>query len=139
VRAFDTDTQQEVASMAVVELEEPVEDHVGKLESDVQHLQADVTEIKADARQFRSEVKSEFKEVYARFEKIEADIKSRFEKAEADVKSRFDKVDARFERIEQAIAELRTQMVRGDLKTRIWMLLSNGAVLAVMAHGFKWI
>ena len=96
--------------MAAVELEEVVEDRVGKLESDVQHLQADVTEIKADARQFRSEVLA-----------------------------RFDKVDARFERIEQALAELRTQMVRGDLQTRIWMLLSNGTVLAVMAHGFKWI
>jgi outer membrane murein-binding lipoprotein Lpp len=107
--------------MAAVELEEVVEDRVGKLESDVQHLQADVTEIKADARQFRSEV-------LARFDKIEADIKSRFEKA-----------DARFERIEQAIAELRTKMVQGDLQTRIWMLLSNGTVLAVMAHGFKWI
>jgi outer membrane murein-binding lipoprotein Lpp len=96
--------------MAAVELEEVVEDRVGKLESDVQHLQADVTEIKADARQFRSEVLA-----------------------------RFEKVDASFERIEQAIAELRTQMVRGDLQTRIWMLLSNGTVLAVMAHGFKWI
>jgi hypothetical protein len=96
--------------MAVVELEEVGEGRVGKLESDVQHLQADVTEIKADARQFRSEMLA-----------------------------RFEKVDARFERIEQALSELRAKMIRGDLQTRIWMLLSNGTVLAVMAHGFKWI
>src|SRR5579859_4785458 len=103
--------------MAVVELEEVVEDRVGKLESDVQHLQADVTEIKADARQFRSEVLARFEKVYERFEKA----------------------DDRFGRIEKAIEELRTQMIRGDLQTRIWMLVSNGTVLAVMAHGFKWI
>jgi hypothetical protein len=95
--------------MAVVELERAAEDGVGKLESDVQHLQADVKEIKADAREFRSEVRCEF-----------------------------DKIYARFDRLEQAISELRTQRVRGDLQTRIWMLLSNGTVLAVMAHGFKW-
>jgi predicted RNase H-like nuclease (RuvC/YqgF family) len=125
--------------MAAVELEEVVEDRVGKLESDVQHLQADVTEIKADARQFRSEMLARFDKVYERFDKIEADIRSRFEKVDADIASRFEKADDRFGRIEKAIEELRTQMIRGDLQTRIWMLLSNGTVLAVMAHGFKWI
>jgi ribosome-associated translation inhibitor RaiA len=125
--------------MAAVELEEVVEDRVGKLESDVQHLQADVTEIKADARQFRSEVLARFDKVESRSKSEFDKVYERFDKFEADIKSRFEKVDARFERIEQAIAELRTQMVRGDLQTRIWMLLSNGTVLAVMAHGFKWI
>src|SRR5579864_4263114 len=83
---------------------------VGQLQSDVRHLQADVTEIKADARQFRTEVTARFNEVTARFDKVL-----------------------------ESIAELRTQMVRADLQTRIWMLVSFGGLLGVLARGFKWI
>ena len=108
-----------------VEMEDRVEAQAGDrlvkleldvrhLQSDVQHLQADVTEMKADARQFRSEV-------YARFEKLEG------------------KVDVGFEKVHDRLAALHTQMVRGDLQTRIWMLVSMGGVLAVLARGFKWI
>jgi hypothetical protein len=94
----------------IVELEDCVEDRIAKLGSDVQHLQADVSDIKAWTRQFQSEVLA-----------------------------RFDRITDRLERITESMAELRTQMYRGDLQTRVWVLVSIGAVLAVMARGFKWI
>lgn len=84
--------------------------NVGQLRSDVGHLQTDVAEIKLDARQFRTEVLA-----------------------------RFDKLTDRFEKLSDTVSDLRTQTIRGDLQTRIWMLVLVGTVLAVMAHGFKWI
>jgi hypothetical protein len=30
-------------------------------------------------------------------------------------------------------------IIRSSLSNRIWMLLLTGTMLAVMAHGFKWI
>jgi hypothetical protein len=61
-----------------------------------------------------------------------SDIKAWTRQFQSEVLSRFD-------RITESMAELRTQMYRGDLQTRVWVLVSIGAVLAVMARGFKWI
>jgi hypothetical protein len=86
-----------------VELEDRVEDRLGKFESHIGHLQTDVSELKAEGRQWRSET------------------------------------NARFDRLSNSVARLEERVTRGDLQNRIWMLLLTGAVLAVMAHGFKWI
>lgn len=99
------------------ELEDDVEERLVVLESRVQHLQSDVSEIKAEARQFRSEM-------LARFDKVDA---------------RFEKVDARLDKLTDLVYQQGQQMIRGDLQTRIWMLVLTGTVLAVMARGFKWI
>jgi hypothetical protein len=93
-----------------VELEDRVEDRLGKLESDIGHLQTDITEIKADLRLVRSETHA-----------------------------RFEKVTDRLDRLADSTARLEERVTRGDLQTRIWMLVLVGTILAVMAHGFKWI
>ena len=135
-----------------VEWEDAVQDREGKLESDMQHMQVDVADIKAVARQFRVEVSSRFDEIDERFHKVDQRLEKmdqRFENVDqrlGNMDQRFDKVDRRleriddrFERIAESIAELPVLIVRGDLQTRIWMLLSLGGVLAVIARGFRWI
>jgi hypothetical protein len=98
-------------------VEDHVEERLGVLESDVRHLRTDVAEIKADARQFRSEVLAQF----------------------AKLSDRIDKLCERIDKLTESVADSRTQMVRGDLQNRIWMLVLTGSVLAVIARVFKWI
>ena len=45
------------------------------------------------------------------------------------------KLDTKFEQIQQSFESLRI----GRVLDRVWMLLSMGAMLGVMARGFKWI
>ena len=45
------------------------------------------------------------------------------------------KVSAGFEELRVAIEDLRV----GDANDRVWWLMIAGALLGVMAHGFKWI
>jgi hypothetical protein len=101
------------------ELEERVEDRLGKLESDVGHLQTDVTEIKADLRMLRAET-------HARFDKLIDRLDKTADRGSLDP-------------LRDSVANLQERVTRGDLQTRTWMLLLTGTVLAVMAHGFKWI
>ena len=45
------------------------------------------------------------------------------------------KLDAKFAQIQQSFESMRI----GRVLDRLWMLLSMGAMLGVMARGFKWI
>lgn len=45
------------------------------------------------------------------------------------------KLDAKFEQIQKSFESMRI----GRVLDRVWMLLSMGTLLGVMARGFKWI
>jgi hypothetical protein len=53
--------------------------------------------------------------------------------------ARLDKQGDRIDKLCESIADLRTQMIRGDLQTRIGMLVLMGAAFAVMARALKWL
>jgi len=44
-----------------------------------------------------------------------------------------------FADLRQELAAQRTAMIRGDLMTRIWMLLMCAAMLGVIARGLHWL
>ncbi|MEJ0040355.1 MAG: hypothetical protein WDO68_30750 [Gammaproteobacteria bacterium] len=64
-------------------------------------------------------------------EHIQSDVKS----LRQEMKELNTKLDTRFEQIQKSFESLRI----GRVLDRVWMLLSMGAMLGVMARGFKWI
>jgi peptidoglycan hydrolase CwlO-like protein len=114
-----------------VELEDRVENRFGKLESDVGRVQTDVGKLQADVGKLQADVG----QLQSDVRHLQADVTE----IKADARQFRAEVTARFEKVLESIAELRTQMVRADLQTRIWMLVSFGGLLGVLARGFKWI
>ena len=94
-----------------------MEARVSVLEAHYEHIQADVKELCGDVKGIRQEMK----ELSAKFDTKLADLGQRF-----DV--RFSGLDAKLE-----------AMNISRVWDRVWMLLSMGALLGVMARGFKWI
>ena len=64
-------------------------------------------------------------------EHIQCDVQS----LRQEMKELNTKLDAKFEQIQKSFESMRI----GRVLDRVWMLLSMGAMLAVMARGFKWI
>jgi len=109
-----------------------MEDRIGRLEEKTDHIQSDVTEIKADIRKmdakFDGKIDALQKDVSAlRVEmkdanaKLHAEMKDMFATLQGEIKDSFGKIQV------------------GRALDKVWVLLLVGAVLGVMAHGFKWI
>jgi predicted RNase H-like nuclease (RuvC/YqgF family) len=99
------------------ELEEPVEERVTKLEVQVEHIQSDISEIKTDIRRLTDKVDA-------------IDVK---------LTGKIDAVDGKLTGKIDNIMEILTSLKVGHAHDRVWWLLTCGAMLAVMARGFKWI
>jgi DNA anti-recombination protein RmuC len=124
------------------------------------------SELNSDKKfdKFEQGVNERFDKVDKRFDKLEASIDERFESAEKSVGERFDKVDKRFDKLEASIDERfesvgerfdkvndRFERIEARLdkvvealsSAKIWALglyiAGMGAMLFVMARGFKWL
>lgn len=71
----------------------------------------------------------------ARLEATTAHIQSDVQGLRQEMKELNTKLDTKFEQIQKSFESLRI----GRVLDRVWMLLSMGAMLGVMARGFKWI
>jgi hypothetical protein len=94
----------------VLELEIPVEERIARLESDVAHMRTDLSEIKSDVRDLRHRVN---------------DLALNAERSFGELRTH----------VEKSFGELRADR----WKDRLWWLVIAGALLGVMAHGFKWL
>jgi uncharacterized coiled-coil protein SlyX len=99
------------------ELEEPVEERVAKLETHIEHIRTDVGEMKGDIRRLN--------------DKVDALDQKLTDKIDGLDQRLADKIDG----LKEAFAELKI----GRALDRVWWLLMCGALLGVMARGFKWI
>jgi hypothetical protein len=108
-------------SAAMME-EEDVEMRVARLESDVAHM------MKLDIRELRH-VAGDVKDVVA-------SLRDELHSSIGELRDAMNKCNVS---LREAIEVLRHEMTRSSLSHKVWMLLSNGAMLAVMARGFKWL
>jgi chromosome segregation ATPase len=97
---------------------------VSVLEAHYQHIQADVHALRDDVKGIRQEMK----ELSAKFDAKLAELTQRFE-------NRFNSIDVKFGELQKTLEALKL----GRVWDRVWMLLSMGAMVGVMARGFKWI
>ncbi len=101
-----------------------VEERIARLEEKTSHIQSDITEMKADIHRLEEKVDSVKDSVAT----LEARTTEKFAALEGRIAERFSAVDA-------AIARLNV----GRMQDRVWWLLIAGAILGVLARGFKWV
>jgi len=99
------------------EQEDPVEERIARLETNVENIQSDITEMKGDIRKLGDKID---------------DVDKR-------LGGRIDEVDKRLTGmllgLERSFADLKV----GRANDRVWWLVIAAGILSVMAHGFKWI
>jgi outer membrane murein-binding lipoprotein Lpp len=106
-----------------VALEDDVveESRISRLESDVSHMRGDIADLKTDVREMRKDIGV-----------LKGDVAGlRGEMQAGDAALRLD--------MQKGFGELDKKLERTSLGDRIWMLITAAGILAVMAHGFKWI
>ncbi len=109
-----------------VNMEISVEQRVAILETSVQHIRSDISEMKVDLRRLNDKVDAVDAKLTA---KIDAGDQKLSDKIDA-VK---DSVTSLALTMEKSFAELKI----GRVLDRVWWLLIAGALLGVMARGFK--
>jgi predicted nucleic acid-binding Zn-ribbon protein len=133
-----------------IELEEPVEERVGKLEVHVEHIRVDVSETKTEIRRLNDKVDGMDQKLSAKIDAVHQLLTSKIDAADQKLSGKIDAVHqlltGRIDEgkdslaslaltFEKAFAELKV----GRALDRVWWLLMCGTLLGVMARGFKWI
>jgi chromosome segregation ATPase len=75
-------------------------------------------------------------ELHSGLAAVRAELQSGLAAVRADLQSGLADVRAEMQSADERLHRL---ILRTSLSNRIWMLLLTGTMLAVMAHGFKWI
>ena len=100
-----------------VNMEISVEQRVAILETSVQHIRSDISEMKVDLRRLNDKVDAVDAKLTAKIDAVK------------------DSVTSLALTMEKSFAELKI----GRVLDRVWWLLIAGALLGVMARGFKWL
>jgi septation ring formation regulator EzrA len=114
--------------MAAERVQEEVEGRFGRLESDMAHMRTDLADVKLDQRDIRDTLGKMYDSITTlRDEMHQADLKLAAAIASVEFK------------LAELYAKLDHKIDRKSLTDRLWMLSVAASLLAVMAHGFKWI
>lgn len=119
-------------AVAAVAMAETTEIRLARLESDVAHIRADVADLKTDVRGIRQELGGLRDDRHKEPRGLGDEIRREF-------RALRDEMRREFGELHKEVAANRKAMIRGDLTTRIWMLLLCAAMLGVMAHGLHWL
>jgi hypothetical protein len=98
------------------------------MRSDISDIKTDIRELRADAGAFREGLGGVRVEI--------AKLRDELHSGLADVRA---EMHAGLAELRSADERLHRLIIRTSLSDKIWMLLPTGTMLAVMAHGFKWI
>jgi chromosome segregation ATPase len=134
---------------AVLE-EHEVDERIVRLESNVAHMRSDTSDIKIDIRELRAESRANregLDGIRVEIEKLRDELHTGLAAVRAELYKGLAELRAE---MHGGLAEVRAEMhsaderlhrliIRTSLYDRIWMLSLTGTMLAVMAHGFKWI
>jgi phage shock protein A len=112
--------------------EKVVEERLTRLEANVEHLQSDVTDIKADVRRLNDKVDRSDEKLAAKIDAVDAKLTAKIDGVDA-------KLTARCDSLMDTLNKFQLSVERQFAKDRVWWLLMCGALLGVMAKGFKWL
>jgi hypothetical protein len=124
---------------AVLEEEVMEETRLARLESDVAHIKSDISDAKTDIRGIRSELGSLNTVVAALRDEMHvsiAELRMSDDGLRLETRTGFAESSAE---MKAEYASLHYEIMRTSLSLKIWMLSIAGTLLAVMAHGFKWL
>jgi chromosome segregation ATPase len=122
-----------------IELEDPLEDRIARLEVNVEHIQKDVSETKVDIRRLNDKIDAVDQKLTAKIDAVDQKLTAKIDAVDQRLTGKIDSV-------KDALATLAINMEKqfGELRTargfdRVWYLLMTAALLSVMARAFKWI
>ena len=104
-----------------IETEELMEGRIARLETHTEHILKDVQEIRQDVKGIHEKMDKRFSELD--------------QKIDTKTKELDQKFDTKFGELMKTLESMKL----GRAWDRVWMLLAMGALLSVMARGFKWI
>jgi predicted nucleic acid-binding Zn-ribbon protein len=121
------------------EPEDPLEDRVARLEVNVEHIQKDVSEMKVDIRRLNDKMDGIDEKLTAKIDGVEQRLTAKIDGVDQRLTGKIDS-------LKDALTTLAINMEKqfGMLRTarafdRVWYLLLTGAMLGIVARGFKWI
>lgn len=110
------------------EMEDSVEERLARLEVTTEHIQSDVTEIKKDLKRIDAKIDENTK-------RLDSKVDESTRRLDAKIDALRDQFSAFEGKMRDSFASLRV----GRAMDKVWALLAMGALLGVMARGFKWI
>ena len=125
--------------MSAVLEEHEVDERIVKLESNVAHMRSDTSDIKTDIRELRAESRAnggDLGGIRVEIEKLRDELHTGLAAVRAELYHGLAELRAEMHSADERLHRL---IIRTSLYDRIWMLSLTGTMLAVMAHGFKWI
>jgi predicted nucleic acid-binding Zn-ribbon protein len=121
------------------EPEDPLEERVARLEVNVEHIQKDVSEMKVDIRRLNDKMDGIDEKLTAKIDGVEQRLTAKIDGVDQRLTGKIDS-------LKDALTTLAINMEKqfGMLRTarafdRVWYLLLTGAMLGIVARGFKWI
>ena len=116
-----------------------MEARVARLEEKTDHIQSDVAEIKADLRKMDAKFDGKIDELKKDVSALRVEMKDSFAKVQGEMKDSFARLQGEMKDSFSALQGQIGKINVGRALDKVWMLLMLGAILGVMAHGFKWI
>ena len=145
----------------LLEPEHAVEERVAVLEANIGHIRADIADMKIDLRRIDGRIDTLDAKLTFKIEEVDRRLSGKIEALDEKLTTKIDAVDqkltakidavdqkltGRIDSLDQRMSTLTLSMEKGfgELRIgraldRVWWLLMLGALLAVMARGFKWI
>ena len=113
---------------------------VARMETHIEYMRLDIAELKGGMKELRTELKSEVGELRTELKSemggLRTELKSEVAELRTEFKSEMGGLRTEFK---SEVASLRTQMETKFLWFIGIMIAHFGGILAVMAHGFRWI
>jgi hypothetical protein len=122
-----------------VELENPVEDRIGKLEAHVEHIRADVADTKIEVRRLNDKVDGLGQSMSAKTDGVNQTLSGKIDAVDRRLSAKIDEGKDALANLALRMEKLFAELKIGRALDRVWWLLMCGALLGVMARGFKWI
>ena len=132
-----------------LELETPVEDRPGKIEAHIEHIRLDISDLKVDVRRLNDKLEEVDKRLGGRIDEVDKRLSGKIDALDQKLSGKIEAACGKTEDVDKRLTgkmdSLKDSMEkefrkldRERLYDRVWFLLIAGAILGVMAHGFKW-
>jgi outer membrane murein-binding lipoprotein Lpp len=122
-----------------LELEDPVEDRIAILESDVKHIRSDVSDLKTDVRRLNDKMDGMDQRLNGKMDAIDQRLNGKMDAIDQRLNAKIDGVKDLVASQALATEKSFAKLNVGRALDRVWWLLIAASILGVMARGFKWI
>lgn len=124
------------------EREYPVEEQIARLETKVENIQSDITQMKGDIRNLGTKIDEVDKRLTAKIDEVDKRLTAKIDEVDKRLSAKIDEkvgsLDVKLTGMILALEKSFSDLKVSRANDRVWWLVIAGAILSVMAKGFKW-